>query len=749
MAKTDRFFIGPYESGMERNRKPWLLTSDAFETIENMYVWRDRARKRFGGRPLNGSVESNVAQLFTRFRVNIGITAASGAFGPSNIPGNIFKRGQAFSIGDNIYYLNGSAGVVPLVGTLGGTGSFNYATSQVTFNALAGNATTDVYFYPSEPVMGLRTRDQATLNDEQLIGFDTQFAYIFNGTGWERLRNTIINNDDLWHSSNSQFFWSTNWRGNLPSERLFWVTNYDATDGAGTAYANYDGIRYYDGVDFIKLNQVYNSMTGDRIVSARCIIPFHNRLVLLNTIEETNSGASTANFYNRARWCQNGNPLQTEAWYSPPTNFGRGDNVDAPTSQSIISAEILKDRLVVYFERSTWELVYTGNQVLPFVWQEINIELGVESTFSIVPFDKAILGVGDVGVHACNGAYVERIDEKIPDEVFEIRNQNNGIDRVYGIRDYNLELVYWTFPFETSDTTTIYPRKVLTYNYANETWSLYDDSITCFGSFQLDNDVTWANSLDYTWDTYDAKWNTGSRQNLARSVIAGNQQGYTFICDPGVKTNYYALQVTHMEVDVNNGNITCTIPDHNLQPGDFIKINFVVSTSGTLATAVNEKNFEIESLGATNDEIVIAVAPESVDANDYIGGGVVARVSRVKLLTKQYNFYLSEARNFSVNKIDFLLDKTGTGEISVDVFPSSSNFTMQTKIVPTAPYSTMPFEQQQDMLWHVAYFNVFGNFLQFQLRWDDEQMLDPNITDVNVTLNAMVIYATPTSFRLQ
>ena len=42
------------------------------------------------------------------------------------------------------------------------------------------------------------------------------------------------------------------------------------------------------------------------------------------------------------------------------------------TDEQIISCEFIKDRLIVFFERSTWELAYTGNEVLPFIWQKIN-----------------------------------------------------------------------------------------------------------------------------------------------------------------------------------------------------------------------------------------------------------------------------------------------------------------------------------------------------------------------------------------
>lgn len=152
------------------------------------------------------------------------------------------------------------------------------------------------------------------------------------------------------------------------------------------------------------------------ITTARIIVQFKNRLVLLNTIEKV--GGVDTQFKNRCRFSAVGNPLLgSSGTVFTSVSFmsdlpGFGNAIDAATQEAIISAEFLKDRLIVYFERSTWELVYTGNQIYPFTWQKINTELGVESTFSVIPFDKTVLGFGNVGIHGCTGANVTRIDEK-------------------------------------------------------------------------------------------------------------------------------------------------------------------------------------------------------------------------------------------------------------------------------------------------------------------------------------------------
>lgn len=53
MAKTDRFMIAPINSGLQRNTTPFMIPDDAFESMENAYVFRGRVRKRFGARLMN------------------------------------------------------------------------------------------------------------------------------------------------------------------------------------------------------------------------------------------------------------------------------------------------------------------------------------------------------------------------------------------------------------------------------------------------------------------------------------------------------------------------------------------------------------------------------------------------------------------------------------------------------------------------------------------------------------------------
>jgi len=479
-------------------------------------------------------------------------------------------------------------------------------------------------------------------------------------------------------------------------------------------------------------------------------------LIFLNTLEtvDVGAGAVPVTFTNRARWCLNGNPIGAAApaclgaWYDDVP--GVGGWLEAPTKEAIITAKILKDRLIVYFERSTWELVYTGNQVLPFVWQTIDDQLGAESTFSSVLFDKVVFGVGQSGVHQCDGMRVSRIDDKIPYEVFKIHNGNSGVERVAGIRDYSTEMVYWTFP--AAEDNPVFPNRMLVYNYKNGSWSFNDDSITAFGYIQNTDDLTWG-ACSYTWEEFGRLWSSGLNQSLTRTVLAGNQEGYTFILDAEKHSNAPALQITDIDLAVLPL-INITVINHNLQQGDFIKLEFVQGT-----TNLNNYIFKVISASsAFPNTFTIEQQPGLVPVGAYTGGGVISRVSKIDIQTKAFNFY-QDGMRMAIDKVDFDVDKSSAGQLYVNFFSSTSRTFMADEsiinqvnmgnyMLDTTAYPIFPQEANQKWVTRPVYIQAEGDCIQLQLTWLDEQMYDIGNMESAFELNSMTFYAAPTGRRL-
>lgn len=765
----DKFMIAPLQGGLDTSIKPWLIPDDAFARLQNAYIFRGRVRKRFGARLMNDTVPQSVAQLYSRLRIKIATTDGSGDLAFTALAGAVLNVGALFSAGSIMFTVTTVPSIVgnastlstdpgpggPAVGTvrLDSTGPNVYK-----FRITGGQtsiATTAVYWYPALPVMGIsQYQTMSSLSDPTYV-FDTQFAYQFNPAssgGWDILGPIPpAANSAIWTGTDSQFFWTWTWQGATPATRYFFVVNNNPPDG----------IQYYNGATntWATLNPQIDA-AGNTLVTAQIIVAFKNRLIALNTTEDI-SGTNTT-FTNRARYAAFGDPTDVNAWRSDIP--GKGNAIDAATMEDIVSCQFIKDRLIVFFERSTWELAFTGNQAQPFTWQQINTELGAEATFTVVPFDKVALAVGNTGIHACNGQNVERIDDKIPESVWNIHAGATSVQRVYGVRDYFAEQVYWTFPsVDANQFSSTYPNQILVFNYKTGSWALNNDSITAFGYYYAStvSGVLW-DSQEITWDDDSVTWDSGTQQPLNQDVLAGNQEGFLFIVDIDVSENSQSLQITNLTAPANV--VTLAVINHNLNDGgsndydsDYIYLQNLNGLTGPFKSL-----YQVNSVIDANT--ITIIAPDILTrinlGDTYTGGGTITRVSRIDIYTKQFNFYVKEDRNAMVQRVDFLVDRTDSGEVTIDYGISAldpeadgivvNNGTiMGNSVLETSPYTLYPLELKQERLWHPVYLNADGESVQLRIYLSDAEMLNYNIATSDFQLHAMTIVTQKTSSRLQ
>lgn len=359
------------------------------------------------------------------------------------------------------------------------------------------------------PVQGLFVRQTVGFLKD-LIAFNTTQVFLYD-TATDVFDN--ISGSTSWTGSDTDFFWSLNFQSS------FFVTN------------NVDVIRYnISGSTWTDFQPILDSSVNT-LDTALMIFAYKDRMVALSTTE------STGTFRQRVRFSQNGSVYVTapvpsgftfnaDAWREDIP--GRGGFIDAPTDQAIISAGFVRDVLVVIFEFSAWRLRYTGNETIPFTWERLHSQLGAESTYSVVGFDDGILTIGRAGVTLTDTNQQKRIDQIIPDQVYQISNVSNSQRRVHGIRDYQRQLVYWTYP---SPDSTTFPDKVLVYNYIENNWATYTQSFTTFGEFRRDDALIWEDA-DQEWQEEDSFWASGDLSAGFLSVVAGNSQGNVFRLDP-------------------------------------------------------------------------------------------------------------------------------------------------------------------------------------------------------------------------
>lgn len=130
---------------------------------------------------------------------------------------------------------------------------------------------------------------------------------------------------------------------------------------------------------------------------------FSDRLMFFNTLENDGTGppGNDNRFANRIRYTTHFNeatPVSNDAF-----RLDTAGSFDLPNRESIQSVAKIKDVLLVFCERSIFRISATGNGLNPFIYEELNSELGVESVNSPIEFDRSVIGFGASGIHASNG----------------------------------------------------------------------------------------------------------------------------------------------------------------------------------------------------------------------------------------------------------------------------------------------------------------------------------------------------------
>lgn len=656
MSAFNQVLIGGYPGGgLTTDRKPAMLADEAFSNLQNAYVWRERVKKRIGTDSM-GRLQRHVAvdgHSLTAGSINL--VSALGLESTAQIsPGTINIVG---AVDGTTYKDTNKDGILIASGGTGTGGSINYATGLLSINAGAAEALTGtVAYFPGLPVMGICKKDITSVGIDDTIFFDTKYAYQFTTGQFQELASTT---PTTWTGSNTDFFWTCNYQGADTNVRLFFATNNNITSGAATPY---DPIRYYNNTTWTDLKPLVTAT--NTLFQALIVIPYYGRLLALNTWEGTTVGgpATAVNFFARCRFSQIGSPIAADAWRSD--QFGKGGFIDAPTNESIVSVAFFRNTLIVFFEYSTWQLRYIGEYGLPFIWERISSDFGSVSTSSSIVFDQGVMTVSDRGIIQASAGGLTRLDEQIPDTVFSFEIQNKAPNFVHGIRDFEKEVVYWNY----IDTTNIgefqnFPNTTLLFNYRNNTWAQFRDTITCFGTAQFQLGITW-DSLATYWDS-EVSWDSSDDQNYVDYVTAGNQQGFISIYEnaevqaPVPDTTIYAQSLYIASVDFTKHPTQFTVPNHNLQNGELIYITN--SLWSGIDPGINNIIYNVTPVDA--DTITLSTWTGSnyndVDITSsavYMGKGVIALLPVMNIVGKDFNPYQAQGKQFKISFIDFQMD---------------------------------------------------------------------------------------------
>jgi len=741
------------ETGLVQEREEFLLPDDAYPTLQNAYVWRERIRRKNAlellGRLQRNFIASSLGSspasatwtfnFYTTVLPNISTITEN----PTLVPGTII-----ITDGTDTFTDQGNGTLKRQDGDVSST--INYSTGAITLHRTISTAiafTVTFSYYPGLPVMGIRQKENQNSTNDTTVFWDTIYAYVFNGitnTFQEFLPGTT------WTGQNYEFFWTTNYWIGTSNLKIFWATNFSASG---------DPIRYTNGqpaTNWIDFKPEINA-NHDTLNQALALLPFRGRLVAFNTIET--DGPHT----NRIRWAAVGNPftvvsaivtsVNPKAWLDDVR--GQGGFLDIPTSEDIVSVGFVRDNIVIYCERSTWQLRYTGRTIAPFQIERVNSELGAQATFSTVQFDTSLVGIGDKGIVECDSYSSTRIDIKIPDFVFNFQDANHGYERISGIRDFKNRLAYWTYC--SSSSSGNFPDNRLVYNYENDSWAIFTDSLTTLGNFQQPTSRTWINTHE-PWIKCKFSWVTPNANIPV--ILGGNQQGFVMYLTTELTTNDPTLYISAITLPAS-GLTTITSPSHNLQTGQIITISGIpIGTPNSNLNGgvyyvifVDVNSFTINTYANGEFE-----TPVTAFTAGYVGTGLISVLDNFSIISKKFNF-LEEGQNIQMGYLDILMDAsevTNPGAISLNVYvdyndSEATNTTPQNVIANGSPddlpdtffNATIPTTSSTGVegskFWQRVFCPTRGNFITLEYTFSNLQMSNGQ-QDTDVQIDAQILW---------
>ena len=722
------YLIAPYTEGEQNSTAAWLLPENAFETLENAYVTADSTIKKKSGTYLKGRLQKQVTGTATSGSGTGPYTAtlANTPVAPGTV--KIYDNTTTLLGTDNGaggFTGSGSAGEVIAGDVNYATGAVGGVTAITLKAAPAASVTVNYDYYPMSPVMGICKRETDNVNIDDTILFDRTTAYKWDASD---LRFEDINTaGQTWSGTDYDFFWSCNYY-TVSGNKLFWATNGKSTNGSGA-----DGIKYLSSTTWATLRApLEDSGTPAYLEGCKFLVPFKSRLIALNTYEES----GPVHYAQRARWCKIGNPTTispaaSSVWRSDA--IGYGGYIDASTDEHITGCAFVGEDLIVYFERSTWKLAYTGIKEQPFTFRKISDEYGCESPHSIIGLKGNSLAIGQKALTTCNGQSIERIDEKIPKAIATIRNKTQGKQRVHGVRDTNEELIYWAIPTREDRT---YPNKVLVFNEKNGAFSYFNDNFTALGTYQNVTGKIWSiftKSPQDTWKMQDSSWDDLGNKAESRQILGGNQQGFISILYTKQVNSPY-LHATSITTGTNQ--LTITSADHTLENGDYVKLT---NLCGISDYGENTGTYKIKE--RADDTFVVPIIGVS---GTYTGGGTITKVTPFNIVTKKFNPLVPEGSQLKIGYVDLFIGNTNTGQISLDVIVDnlSGKGTEYVKSITNLPTTHQYGPDNADKYWHRVLINSRGQFLQLKMSLDDDQITNDSYLLEPFELHGMNLWLT-------
>ncbi len=239
----EKIVVGPINKGIRSDRLPFVIDNDSFPTLINAYQWRGRVKRKRGTKLLN-----RLTRFFNSFPSYGPIASINLVAGAANLFTGFGLQSTGSLIPSAVFILDTFTselftdnGLGILNGSLGSTGTVNYATGDIFINGGGADPIIiTITYYPGLPVMGLEDLILLVNQFPGTLAFDTKYSYnilpFANIAGLYPIYDVSFYKNPptgsypgytektfvtpiTWNGQDYQQFWTVNYEGAL------WATN--------------------------------------------------------------------------------------------------------------------------------------------------------------------------------------------------------------------------------------------------------------------------------------------------------------------------------------------------------------------------------------------------------------------------------------------------------------------------------------------------------------------------------------------
>jgi len=761
------FLVGDYRAGLQQNLDPWKLPGDAFQIAENMDMKDGILSRRLGYRRF-ASYEylcSTIASISLPSGDQVVITT-NGNHGLSNgdevrfrsVAGTTELNGNRYTVTD------ATATTFDLLDTDGD--NFTAYTSGGQITKVSTSAITGLMLY----------RDSN--DDELLIAADTTYVGLWDSSNDEFdtldistvTLNAVSNANPAVVTTTAAHGLSTGDKVRLESSTgasdydgfvcaitvtggtTFSLDGVSGLSGAATtgvvhhlnvlsaaesdifSYVNYRGSMFfvngndrllkYDGTNLTRVVVDFTNATPTTNVlgTAQHVFLMKERLHLLSPSE---SGTEQK---QRTRFSK---PADPDTWHDQNSG-GQGGFVDAPTGDPIVSHGAVDEDEIVFFRRSAWKVRYTGNAILPFRWERINVTRKSESKFGTTLFDKFVTSVGTTGILACNGVAVDRIDKAIPE--FTIQFNADLIERFVAFKFEEAERVWFTYADNNEETIN----HALIYHFEDNGWT------THFFGHRID--VTGITQADPAVVTTDGAHGleAGDRVQLEDVVGMTEVNDNTYVVASPTSTTFELAGVdsTGFTAYTSGGEVVIGHPVNVL--GEFQATADDMTWSSTeykwseLFRAWNAGRFQVGAsipLMGDTEGTIWELGFGGSDRSEVVGSTVTGDDFTSILRTKRLNPFVEQGANAEFGYIDILFSADSNADVDCTFYLDADPLPYQVDGQDIVTLSLARDHGADTRIWKRIYLGAAGSWHEVQLKTTGQEKY--------VDIHAMIFWMRP------